>query len=116
KAILECETEWSTNKKLVDLAGKDVRRAIPKGLPYFAVDFGIQSGFAHVIEEEKLFPRNFAQEIIGGMLDLDHQLWRKPRKDNFDSQRQKVVQFAQWWKPFDFTHQKEVSASSSDSD
>nr|CAD7410868.1 unnamed protein product [Timema poppensis] len=161
KAILECEMEWSTNKKLVDLAGKDVRRAIPKGLPYFSVDFGLQSGFAHVIEEEKLFPRNFAQvgvtvpselcsgecycslrtllrwvllfprnfaqvgvtvprnfaqEIIGGMLDLDHQLWRKPRKDNFDSQRQKVVQFAQWWKPFDFTRQREVSASSSDSD
>jgi len=61
KAILECETEWSTNKKLVDLGGRDVRKAVPKGLPYFAVDFGMQSGFAHVIEDEKEFPNNFAQ-------------------------------------------------------
>jgi hypothetical protein len=43
------------------LSGKDVRRAVPKGLPYFAVDFGLDSGFAHVIEDEKMFPRNFAQ-------------------------------------------------------
>jgi len=64
KAILECETEWATNKKLVDLSGKDVRRAVPKGLPYFAVDFGLDSGFAHVIEDEKMFPKNFAQVCL----------------------------------------------------
>lgn len=95
KAILECEAEWTTNKKLVDLSEKDVRRAIPKGLPYFAVDFGLDSGFAHVIEDEKMFPTNFAQEIIGGMLDLDHSLWRKRRREDFDSQRKKVLQFAE---------------------
>ncbi|PSN37445.1 CWF19-like protein 2 [Blattella germanica] len=116
KAILECETEWATNKKLVDLHGKDVRRAIPKGLPYFTVDFGLDPGFAHVIEDQKIFPRNFAQEIIGGMLDLDHNLWRKPRRENFDVQRKKVVQFAKWWEPFDFTVRKEKSSSDSDSD
>lgn len=45
----------------MDLSGKDVRRAVPKGLPYFSVDFGLDSGFAHVIEDEKMFPKNFAQ-------------------------------------------------------
>jgi hypothetical protein len=64
KAILECETEWATNKKLVDLSGKDVCQAIPKGLSYFVVDFGLDSGFAHVIEDEKTFPRNFAQVVL----------------------------------------------------
>jgi hypothetical protein len=64
KAILECETEWATNKKLVDLSGKDVCQAIPKGLFYFAVDFGLNSGFAHIIEDEKMFPRNFAQVCL----------------------------------------------------
>lgn len=81
KAIMECETEWSNNKKVVDLAGRDVRKAVPKGLPYFSVDFGMQSGYAHVIEDNRLFPTNFGQEIIGGMLDLDHTIWRKPRRD-----------------------------------
>lgn len=61
KAIQECEMEWSNNKKLVELEGKDVRKAMPRGLPYFAVDFGMESGFAHVIEDEKLFPQSFAQ-------------------------------------------------------
>ena len=39
---------------------KNIRRSIPKGLPYFHVDFGMQNGFAHVIEDEQIFPRNFA--------------------------------------------------------
>lgn len=103
KAILECETEWSTNKKLVDLSGKDVRRAVPKGLPYFFVDFGLQSGYAHVIEDEKIFPRNFAQEIIGGMLDIDHGTWRKERYENFEKQREKVLKLAKLWEPFNCT-------------
>jgi len=103
KAIQECETEWSQNKKLVDLRDRDVRRAVPKGLPYFSVDFGLDSGFAHVIEDEKHFPKNFAQEIVGGMLELDHQLWRKQKKDDFKAQRAKVMSFLKMWAPYDFT-------------
>ncbi len=57
----ECETEWSHNKKLISLRDKPLRRSVPKGLPYFHVDFGEENGFAHVIEDEKEFPRNFAQ-------------------------------------------------------
>ena len=34
---------------------------IPKGFPYFAVDFGLQGGFAHVIEEERSFPPYFGR-------------------------------------------------------
>lgn len=103
KALLECEMEWSTNKKVVDLDRKNVRQAIPKGLPYFAVNFGTQGGFAHVIEDEKLFPRNFAQEIIGGMLDLDSHMWRKPRREKFDEQKKKVMEFADQWRKYDCT-------------
>lgn len=110
KAILESETEWSHNKKLVDLSQKNVRKAVPKGLPYFAVDFGMDGGFAHVIEDEKMFPRNFAEEIIGGVLDLSPQLWRKPPREKFNEQRQKVLKFAELWKPYDWTVQGKDSA------
>lgn len=60
---MECEGEWSDNKKLIELAGKggDIRRAIPKGFSYFSVDFGLQSGYAHAIEDEQSFPANFAK-------------------------------------------------------
>ena len=28
KALLECDTEWTENKKVIDLSQKDVRRAV----------------------------------------------------------------------------------------
>lgn len=101
KAIQESEDDWATNKQLISLKDRDVRRAVPKGLPYFWVNFGMSSGFAHVIEDQEKFPGNFAQEIIGGLLELDPRVWRRPRKLN--NPIPKVKQFADCWKPFDIT-------------
>lgn len=102
KAIDESEKEWASNKKLISLRGRDVRRAVPKGLPYFSVSFGVDDeGFAHVIEDEKDFPRNFAQEIVGGMLDLHHSKWRKPKRQKFDEQSERVRKFSKQWREFD---------------
>uniref|UniRef100_A0A3Q0R5I1 Cwf19-like C-terminal domain-containing protein n=1 Tax=Amphilophus citrinellus TaxID=61819 RepID=A0A3Q0R5I1_AMPCI len=61
KAIMECDEEWAMNKKVVDLSSKNIRQAVPRGLPYFAVDFGLQGGFAHVIENEQKFPPYFGK-------------------------------------------------------
>ncbi|XP_050511851.1 CWF19-like protein 2 homolog isoform X2 [Diabrotica virgifera virgifera] len=101
KAIDESEIEWAQNKKLVSLKGRDVRKAIPKGLSYFSVSFGMEEGFAHVIEDEQLFPDNFAQEIIGGMLDVHHSKWRKPKNQKFEEQSKRVMEFSKKWKDFD---------------
>lgn len=101
KAIDECETEWAQNKKLVSLKGKDVRRAVPKGLPYFFVSFGMEEGYAHVIEDEKNFPNNFAHEIIGGMLDLHHSKWRKPKYQAFEEQSKRAVEFSKDYSEFE---------------
>lgn len=103
KAIDESEAEWSTNKKLVSLAGRGVRRAIPKGLPYFAVSFGMEEGYAHIIEDQRLFPSNFAEEIIGGFLDLHHSKWRKPKAQRFEDQKERVLNFSREWSRFDCT-------------
>ncbi|XP_049634506.1 CWF19-like protein 2 [Suncus etruscus] len=103
KAIMESDEEWSMNKKLIDLSSKDIRKSVPRGLPYFSVDFGLQGGFAHVIEDQHKFPHYFGKEVIGGMLDLEPRLWRKGLRESFEDQRRKALQFAQWWKPFDFT-------------
>ncbi|XP_072931615.1 CWF19-like protein 2 homolog isoform X2 [Epargyreus clarus] len=101
KALLECETEWSMNKKVIELKGKNVRKGVPKGLPYFWVDFGMDPGFAHVIEDQHDFPETFAQQIIGGMLDLDHRLWKNPQGEIGEAQRKKVLEFLKEWKPFE---------------
>ncbi|XP_029965039.1 CWF19-like protein 2 [Salarias fasciatus] len=103
KAIMECDEEWAMNKKVVDLSSKDIRKAVPRGLPYFAVDFGLQGGYAHVIENEQKFPRYFGKEVVGGMMDLEPRRWRKTIRENFDDQRKKVLQFSLWWKPYDCT-------------
>ncbi|KAH9509137.1 hypothetical protein Btru_049189 [Bulinus truncatus] len=103
KAIQEVGPEWSDNKKLHSLKGKDVRSVIPKGFPYFSVDFGLDGGYATVIEDEAKFPAYFGREIVGGMLDAEPTLWRHPHKQSFEDQRQKVLKFEQMWKPFDWT-------------
>ncbi|XP_035120315.3 CWF19-like protein 2 isoform X1 [Callithrix jacchus] len=106
KAIMESDEEWSMNKKLIDLSLKDIRKSVPRGLPYFSVDFGLHGGFAHVIEDQQKFSHYFGKEIIGGMLDLEPRLWRKGIREGFEDQRRKALQFAQWWKPYDFTKSK----------
>ncbi len=117
---------------------------VPKGFPFFSVDFGLQGGFAHVVEDEKNFPGYFGrvcviykcefnflrkrkktsaafshfsldfQEICGGMLELGPELWRKPHKENFETQREKVLKFARMWKPFDWTHKIQRMEEESD--
>lgn len=61
KALQESDTEWSQNKKVIELNKKDIRHSVPKGFPYFAADFGMQGGFAHVIEDEQKFPGYFGK-------------------------------------------------------
>lgn len=34
---------------------------VPKGFSYFSVDFGMQGGYAHVIEDERSFPAYFGR-------------------------------------------------------
>uniref|UniRef100_H2ZM96 CWF19-like protein 2 n=1 Tax=Ciona savignyi TaxID=51511 RepID=H2ZM96_CIOSA len=103
KAIQECESEWSQNKKLIDTRGKSVRDKIPAGLPYFAAEFGLDGGFAHVVEDEDRFPVYFGREILGGMLDAEPQLWRKPHEEHFSEQTKRTLEFETWFKEFDWT-------------
>lgn len=90
-------------------------KSIPKDLPYFAVSFGNEGGFAHIIEDERLFPRNFAEEVIGGMLDLDPGRWRKPSQENFNAQREKALDFLKMWKKYEFNDNSVNSNTDSDS-
>uniref|UniRef100_A0A0R3RG91 CWF19-like protein 2 n=1 Tax=Elaeophora elaphi TaxID=1147741 RepID=A0A0R3RG91_9BILA len=101
KAIDDSEGEWVDNKKLVDLS----KRVIPKGFSYFAVDFGLQPGYAHVIENEDRFPQNFAHEIIGGMMDVERRHWRMNESLTMDEQRANTAELKRLWEPFDWTRE-----------
>ena len=54
-------------------------------------------------------------EIIGGMLDLEPRLWRNPRRETFENQRRKVIEFGAKWKKFDVTGKSKDDTDDSDS-
>ena len=119
KAIQECETEWSDNQKLVKLKDRRISKSIPKGLPYFHVDFGMDAGFAHMIEDEGAWNRRFGHEVVGGMIDCEARLMRNPPTEQFQEQKMKVIKMANLFKPFDWTkdlNATKKTAASSDSD
>ena len=104
KAILECDEEWSQHKKLYDTRGC-IRGTVPPGFSYFAVGFGIQAGYAHAIEDEAGWNRDFGRNVLEGLLEHEDAgiPLKRRRKDDFDKIKQRVVSFAKAFEPFDWT-------------
>ncbi|KAM3356502.1 CWF19-like protein 2 [Capsicum galapagoense] len=108
KAIDEAEDEWSQHnaKKLIDTSVKGLRASIPKDFPYFHVEFGLNKGFVHVIDDEKQFSSSFGLNVIRGMLKLPAEdMHQRQRRESVDTQREAVASFARQWEPFDWTKQ-----------
>ncbi|KAH9942920.1 CwfJ C-terminus 1-domain-containing protein-like protein [Amylocystis lapponica] len=128
ESILMSETEWSQHKKLIDFSARPggFRRAMVPNLPYFMVQFDYkgEKGFGHVIEGtgesagngedpegdidegEKGggdFPRYFAAEIVGNLLDMEPRRWRHPRRVDFRQNKERVAKFRQKYDKFDWT-------------
>ncbi|XP_053205451.1 CWF19-like protein 2 [Panonychus citri] len=111
KAILECEMEWSMNKKLVEIKDKCITKSIPKGLSYFWVSFGpTNDSFGHVIEEEQYFPKHFGYEVISGLLDIDRFKYTKPRPESYEQQVERANKFRAIW------NQSTIDEQSTDSE
>ncbi|KAH9680648.1 CwfJ-like family protein [Citrus sinensis] len=110
KAIDEAEDEWSQHnaKKLIDTSVKGLCGSIPKDFPYFHVEFGLNKGFVHVIDDETQFKSSFGLNVIRGMLRLpEEDMYRHRRHESVETQKQAVATFAQDWEPFDWTKQLE---------
>lgn len=108
KAIDEAEDEWSQHnaKKLIDTSDKGLRSSIPKHFPYFHVEFGLKSGFAHVIDDETQFESSFGLNVVRGMLRTqDEDMYRRRRYELIEVHRQAVAAFARDWERFDWTRQ-----------
>ncbi|KAF9596573.1 hypothetical protein IFM89_012304 [Coptis chinensis] len=106
KAIDEAEEEWSQHnaKKLIDTSVKGLRGSIPKNFPYFHVEFGLDKGFVHVIDDEKQFTSNLGLNVLRGILQLpEKDMFRRRKHDSLEAQKKAVLSFAQEWEPFDWT-------------
>ncbi|XP_050907428.1 uncharacterized protein LOC127120883 isoform X2 [Lathyrus oleraceus] len=106
KAIDEAEDEWSQHnaKKLIDTSQKGLRNSIPKDFPYFHVEFGLNKGFVHVIDDEKDFKSSLGLNVLRGMLHLpEEDMYRRQRYAALEVQKQAVTSFSKEWKQFDWT-------------
>lgn len=87
---------------------KGLRGSIPKDFPYFHVEFGLNKGFVHVIDDETQFKSSFGLNVIRGMLRLpEEDMYRRRRHESVEAQKQAVATFARDWEPFDWTKQLE---------
>uniref|UniRef100_A0A8D8SP46 CWF19-like protein 2 n=1 Tax=Cacopsylla melanoneura TaxID=428564 RepID=A0A8D8SP46_9HEMI len=91
KSITDLETDTRHNRTLVKIARNALCRSIPAELEYFYVNFDWQEGFSHLIES-KMSP-TFAEEIIGGMLDLSSSRWRNPTRLSYETQMKLKLDF-----------------------
>ncbi|EIM85864.1 uncharacterized protein STEHIDRAFT_147469 [Stereum hirsutum FP-91666 SS1] len=125
ESILMSEAEWSQHKKLIDFSSRSggFRRMMVPNLPYFMVQFDYkgEKGYGHVIEgsndalgeeDEPMdegekgggeFPRYFAGEIIGNVLELEARRWRHPRRVDFRQNQRRVSEFKKRFDAFDWT-------------
>lgn len=99
-ALVEQSDEWGTHNKILSTRGKGLRRTIPKGFPYFNVEWD-DGGYAQMIETNA-FPKDFGVDTIAGMMDLNPVRFdRKPKAVDYD--RAKILDFVKRWKDFDWT-------------
>ncbi|KAI0770353.1 CwfJ C-terminus 1-domain-containing protein-like protein [Fomes fomentarius] len=125
ESILMSEAEWSQHKKLIDFSSRPggFRRAMVPNLPYFMVQFDYkgEKGYGHVIEgtseisangDEDVdegekgggeFPRWFAAEIIGNLLEVEPRRWRRPRRIEFVQNKERTKKFKRKYDKFDWT-------------
>ncbi|CAH8558129.1 unnamed protein product [Schistosoma mattheei] len=104
KALSEIGSEWDQNRRLITLkpGGSGAYGAIPPKFAYLAVEFGTTNGgFARILDEEQEISSYSGREIIAGALDKEPRLWRKPKLENFEHLRQKVVTFENLWHTYD---------------
>ncbi|KIK58206.1 hypothetical protein GYMLUDRAFT_171477 [Collybiopsis luxurians FD-317 M1] len=129
ESILSSGSEWSTHRKLIDFSSRPggFRRSMVPNLPYFMVQFDYkgEKGYGHVIESdgeddednddvlgmegvgEKSageFPRYFAAEIIGNVLELEPRKWRRPRRVLGGARdKERIRDFRKWYDKYDWT-------------
>ena len=63
KAFLEADEEWSSNAGIIDTKDKGLRSSIPHGFAFCYVDFRLDQGYVHLIENRRLIREEFLISI-----------------------------------------------------
>lgn len=100
QGILDVAPEWTQHRKIIDTA-RGFRKSMVKNLKYFHVWFNPDGGMGHVIEDD--FDEWFGRGVIGGVLDIDVEKWRKPKACGLNELGKRARSFQSSWDAFDWT-------------
>lgn len=113
KAILESDSVWNTNKKLIEVKlsvnGQNLRNSIPCSMAYFYVQFGMNLGFIHLIEDQSKFGKHFGREVIAGV--LGEVLFRQ-KFHNFSDMKNRCQENMKAFEPFRVKYEQEMKENS----
>jgi hypothetical protein len=99
KALMEAGDEWAGAKnKVIDTATRPIEKAVPEGFAYFHVQWaggGYQSGgYAHAIEDQASYKRDFGGDVLRGVLGADAvSFGRRLQREAPGEERQRVRAF-----------------------
>lgn len=95
----------------LSLQYRDFRRSVPKNFAYFNVEFGLEGGYAHVIEDSAQFPQHFGHGILCGLSGEPSELVLRQRRQSRQQEMQRVQEFRTAWRKYDWTRILKKNAS-----
>ena len=81
-----------------------LRGSVPPNFPYMHVELGVEAGHVHVIDDETQFSANLGRSVLIGLLGLPPEdMHRSARTEGIAVQARWAADFAEQWRPFDWT-------------
>merc|ERR1712083_837279 len=108
-ALAEQADDFGTNNKPLSTKGKGLRRTMPKGFPYFFVEWDAPNqGVAQMIESYD-FRQDFVADCIAGMTGADPIRFQRKKKFSSEQERRHILDFLEKWKKYDWTEQLDAA-------